>query len=254
MFTSLTPMEYLKCDIICAWDKSNEKLDWSDRLKAFEEFMEIYHSLNEVTLNIIEEKASNPYGFNVAMKAYNDVLDGKPTGHLVSLDATASGLQLYSVLTGCKQSFQLCGGVKDRCVDTYTEMYIYLQEEAARLFKQMDDTIQRGDTKDAIMQAFYGSKATPKKVFGEDNLDIFFGTMPTYLPGAYELMTDLESVWDMIEGDNYSWTLPDNFDCEITTTIKETNSFSFQGEKFDFIKFNISFTLFSYNINTSFFK
>ena len=183
-----------------------------------------------------EYNQDNPHGFKAAMQAYEDALDDKPTGYMISLDAVSSGLQIYSILAGCKKSFQLCGGNKQECIDAYAKLYDAVSTLIQQRGEKVHGEFDRKQSKKAFMTAFYGSEAMPKKVFGEGNIHLFFQTLQQELPGAYELMNDLKALWDLVEGHTYSWQLPDGFDCSITTTIKQEFPMTFQGETFGFIK------------------
>ena len=119
MFEQLTPMEYLQCEIACKADKAYEKETWTDRIAFFQ------------TLDLDDKKmiknASNPIGLKAAILAYQQALRGEAIGYMVSLDACSSGLQILSLLVSCKKSFDLCGGIAERCVDSYTTIYEAMQ-------------------------------------------------------------------------------------------------------------------------------
>lgn len=55
------------------------------------------------------------------MQAIRKAQGGAPSGHMVSLDACCSGIQLMSALTGCMQGATATGLVKpDERVDAYS--------------------------------------------------------------------------------------------------------------------------------------
>lgn len=209
MFVELKPIEYLQCEIACKQNKSFEKEIWSDRLAHFE------------TLDLDDPKilknASNPIGLKAAIIAYKEVLEGKPTGYMVSLDACSSGLQILSLLVSCPTSFNLCGGISDRCVDSYTTIYDAMG---------INGRLSRKDVKQAIMTALYGSVAMPEAVFG-DNIELFYKTMELMAPGAWDLNIGLQELWYMFKTSDYEWVLPDNFHAYIETKTTELISFSF---------------------------
>lgn len=119
MFEQLTPMEYLMCEIACKADKAYEKETWADRISFFK------------TLDLDDKKmikgASNPIGLKAAILAYQQAQRGEAIGYMISLDACSSGLQILSLLVSCAKSFDLCGGVAERCVDSYTTIYDAMQ-------------------------------------------------------------------------------------------------------------------------------
>lgn len=213
MFQEFTGLEYLKIDI--ANNMGLDKLSWQERLDWFNQ--------NESKLSTLINEAEEPALFYAGIKAYYDVLKGLPIGYMISLDATASGLQLLAVLTGDRLAASLCNVIDtgDR-EDAYTIVY---DEMCARI----GDTskIVRGDAKQAVMTSLYGSTAVPKQVFGEGQLlTVFYKTMQDLAPATWEMNEAFLSIWDdtVIE---HSWTLPDNFHVQIKVmdTVKETVHF-----------------------------
>jgi hypothetical protein len=92
--------------------------------------------------------------------------------------------------------------------------------------------LTRKDIKRAIMTALYGSTATPEEVFGP-NIDLFYETMETEAPGAWDLNLGLQELWDDIPDTVYSWVLPDNFHAVIETQDRANASVNFLGGRFD---------------------
>lgn len=215
MFEKFTGLEYLKMDIACKYDKAFEKEDWTDRLNHFDTL-----DLNDPS---IFKAASNPIGLRSAVKAYEDTLNGIPTGYMISLDACSSGLQILSLLVSCPKSFSLCGGNSDHIIDSYTEIFMSMG---------LSDTITRKDCKAAIMTSLYGSVATPEKVFA-NNIDVFYDTMEEVAPGAWDLNIGLQELWEEIPGNTYSWVLSDNFHAYIETNKKEAVSFKVFEEEYE---------------------
>ena len=115
------------------------------------------------------KEADKPAMFYAGILAYKKVMEGKPIGYGISLDATASGIQLLSVMAGCEDSAQLCNvipssGTVDHCEDAYTTLYGSMK---TRVPASMVTNVTRAMAKDSIMTACYGSKAVPKRHFGE---------------------------------------------------------------------------------------
>ena len=69
--------------------------------------------------------------------------------------------------------------------------------------------------------AFYGSKAEPKALFGEDTpeLNAFYQAMQKVAPGAWELLHDLLASWKPYAL-SHSWKLPDGFDAKVKVMTK----------------------------------
>jgi len=217
-FLRLTPMEFLKAEVVCKHDKTKEKATWNDRVIAF----------NSLDLNDPKtfSGASNPIGLRAAYLALREAQSGLPTGYMISLDASSSGLQLLALLVSCTKSWMLCGGDLNRCVDAYIEIY-----DAMGLPK-----LTRKQVKQAIMTAFYGSTRTPKDTFGKD-LDLFYDTVSSMAPGAWQLNLDLQEVWNRLRGSVYSWVLPDNFHACIETKKAEHQGFTMMGKKMQITKY-----------------
>jgi len=211
----LTGIQYLKAEIACFHKKAMEKKTWNERLAHFE------------TIDLADPKtfkhASNPIGLRSASLALRDALEGKETGYGISLDASSSGLQLLSMLVSCPQSFSLCGGNHNECVDSYVKIYDAMN---------LHGVIDRAKVKDAIMTAFYGSTATPEHTFGE-SIQIFYDTITAMAPGAWALNQELQQLWDLVPGSTYTWTLPDNSHAQIEAEDTDLKQFTFLDVKYD---------------------
>ena len=86
-----TPYEYLKIDVCNNYGL--DKLLWKQRIEWFDN--------NEHRLQELVDKADNRWGFIKAINAINDAKNHVPTGHIMGLDATASGPQIIACITGC---------------------------------------------------------------------------------------------------------------------------------------------------------
>jgi hypothetical protein len=154
---------------------------------------------------------------------------------MISLDATSSGLQLLAALTGESFAAMLCnvlatGGRED----AYQGIYRYM-------LNQIGDTskIAPEDVKQAVMTAFYSSKAVPKQVFGEGSLlDLFYQTLENLAPGAWALNEAMLSLWDS-DTDCHSWVLPDNFHVHIPVMSRVRETVHFLNQPFD-IFYNVN--------------
>ena len=222
---TFTGLEYLKIDI--ANHFGHDKLDWDDRIAWFD--------ANESTLGQNYLKAAEPALAYAAIKAYDDVLEGKPIGYMISLDATSSGLQLLAALTGDRSAAQLCNVVNTgHREDAYTLIYQWM-------LSKIQDTakISREKAKDAVMTSLYGSTAVPRQVFGEGALlKTFYDTMHTLAPAAWELNEAFLAMWDNDAYEN-SWVLPDNFHVNIKVMNQVRETVHFQNQPFDvFYKIN----------------
>ena len=151
---------------------------------------------------------------------------GQKTGYLCGLDATASGIQLLSVMAGCVQSARQCNVVfTGKREDAYTNMHVHMD---TLLGGQNQYT--RKMVKAAGMTHFYGSKAEPRAAFGEDTpqLAAFYKTIEDLLPGANTLNHDLLSLAQPTAL-SHDWTLPDGFDVRVKVMVNEEHAVEFLG-------------------------
>lgn len=226
MFQTFTGREYLKIDIANSFGLS--KLSWQDRISWFDQ--------NEQQLPALTSQAKEPALFYAGLKAYENVMAGQPTGFMVSLDATSSGLQLLAALTGDRSAAELCNVVdtgkrEDAYQNIYNQMLQVTQETA---------NIKPEDVKQAIMTAFYSSKAVPKRVFGEGSplLEVFYNTMQAMAPGAWELNEAFLAFWNP-QALEHAWVLPDNFHVHVKVMSQVKERATFMGQDFD-VFFNVN--------------
>lgn len=214
-----TAREYLKIDI--ANNFGLDRLDWSDRIAWFD--------ANSEKLGELVSQAKEPALFYAGVKAYREVEAGKPIGYMISLDATSSGLQLLAALTGDEKAAALCNVINvGKREDAYVAIYHHMLGKVADKSK-----ISREDTKQAIMTAFYSSKAVPKQVFGEGALlDIFYGSLEELAPGAWELNETMLNLWDPTAYE-HSWVLPDNFHVHVKVMEAVKERVHFRNQPFD---------------------
>lgn len=218
-FQTFTGKEYLKIDI--ASNFGLDKQSWDERIAWFDK--------NEHQLHMLLSQAAEPALFYAGVKAWDDVKAGRPTGYMISLDATSSGLQLLAALTGDASAAALCN-VTDagKRQDAYTEVY-------QAMLHQIQDTakITREDAKDAIMTSLYGSTAQPKRVFGEGRLlDIFYATMQRLAPAAWELNHAFLAMWNP-NALSHDWVLPDNFHVHIKVMDNVSETVHFLNKPFE---------------------
>lgn len=216
---TFTGREYLKIDI--ANNYGLDKLDWADRIAWFD--------ANEDKLDELVRTAKEPALFYAGTKAYREVLQGKPIGYMISLDATSSGLQLLAALTGDPSAASLCnvidtGSREDAYVAIYHEMLGQVTDKSK---------ISREDTKQAIMTAFYSSKAVPKQVFGEGRLlDIFYSSLQAMAPAAWELNEAMLALWNPTAFE-HCWILPDNFHVHVKVMEQVRERVHFNNTPYD---------------------
>jgi hypothetical protein len=211
-----TPKQYLKIDIANSFGL--DKKNWEERLAWFDQ--------NEPNLLSQLSSAENPAMFYAGVKAWEDVKAGRASGYPISLDATSSGIQILSVLTGDKQAAIISNVVNaGKRQDAYQVLF-----EA--MLSRVDGKMQFGrpDLKRAIMTAFYGSKAVPEEVFGKGKLlGAFFQTLEEETPFIWELNRAFLNMWNP-NALKYSWVLPDNFHVHVKVTDHVQEDVEFMGE------------------------
>lgn len=220
---TFTGRQYLQIDIANSFGL--DKKTWAERLAWYDQHAGHLHEM--------VQQAEHPALFYAGVRAMEAVEQGEPIGFAISLDATSSGLQILAALTGDRRAALLCNVVNqegDIRANAYTLVYEAMLEmlgEDGMIPDQEEpkdttgvqfipvrteaDRIDADDVKKAIMTSLYGSKAQPKRVFGEGRqLIAFKETMKQMAPGAWELNEAFLKFWDPKKLSN-DWVLPDNF-------------------------------------------
>jgi len=217
--------QYLQIDI--ANNFGLDKEDWNTRLHWFQQHK---HKLLEMV-----PEAEDPALMYAGILAYEKMKAGEPVSYPVSLDATASGMQILACLTGDRTGAMQCNVVDSgKREDAYTNVYNHMCNITGDSSK-----IVRSDAKAAVMTSLYGSEAQPKRVFGEGALlRVFHETMETLAPYVWELNQVFLDMW---QPDAYSndWVLPDGFEVKIKVMDKVKETVHFLNEPFEvFTKVN----------------
>lgn len=207
MFKTYTGFQYLLIDIANAYGLDKEifevRIQWGmDHLSCLE------------TMAL---KAETPALYHKAMLAIRKAQQGLPTGHLVGVDGACSGMQVMSVLTGCIAGATATGMVNpDERGDAYTAVTDAMRRLLGGLV-----AVKRKDAKQAVMTVLYGSKAEPKKLFGEGTPELaaFYKAVFEVAPGAWMLLQDLLESWQPWAL-SHEWKLPDGFDAKVKVMNK----------------------------------
>lgn len=199
-FKTYTPIQYLAIDI--ANHYGLDKLNYEDRIQWVKD--------NLQNLENHQTKAEEPILYIKAVKALRDSMQSIPTGHTVALDSVCSGLQLMSVLMGCKDGASLTGLIDP---NKRTDAYSIITDHMNTLLTQagIDNvTVTRKDSKQAIMTSLYGSIAEPLKLFGKKLLPYFYQALHDKCKGAMQLLEFLKDSWNS-ETLAHQWELPDGY-------------------------------------------
>ena len=136
MFQTFSGMQYLKIDT--ANNFGLDKEDWNTRIDWFDQV--------EGDLENLIKDAEEPALFYASVQAYRKAKRSEPVSHPISLDATASGIQILACLTGCRKSALLCNVVDaGRRMDAYTALYSSMLVRVGESAK-----IERKDVKQAV--------------------------------------------------------------------------------------------------------
>ena len=210
MFKLFTAIDYICIDIAnCVGTQGTFRGD-KELFEARIAWVKTNHLILESFTDVAEDKPL----YIKAVQALRDVIAGKPIGHLVALDATCSGIQIMSAITGCIRGADATGLVSEKRADAYTdvtkEMNSILQLKG---FSSI--VVPRADVKRAVMTSGYGSTLVPKEVFGEgDKLDTFYQACNVIAPEAFKLMSALLDTWQA-DALSHAWVMPDNFHVNI---------------------------------------
>ncbi|WVX91098.1 RNA polymerase [Pseudomonas phage PJNP053] len=175
-----TGFEYLCID--AANQFGHDKLLFEQRIQWV---MDHFDELEELEC---KEKTAPQY--YKAVQAIREAQKGIPSGHLVGLDACCSGMQIMSALGGC-----IDGARATNLVNTgfRQDAYSLVTTAASTAMGASVGDIKRSDIKKATMTHLYGSKAEPKKLFGEETpeLEAFYEGIQAVCPIPNEMLSDL---------------------------------------------------------------
>lgn len=185
-----TAKEYLKIDIANTFGLDREnwdpRLDWvNQRIDCLEDFI---------------QEADDPYLFQAAVMALREVEKGNPTGHIMHLDATNSGLQVMACVSGCLKTAKLTNLVN---TGKRESAYMHVCERMGLSLNPMN--LKR--VKKALM-VYYYNKLTFEDYFDRDEEKKFFASCQNTFPGPELVKQGIGSLWD----DTalfHTWELPD---------------------------------------------
>lgn len=203
----MQPIDYLKSDIAARYGLDKEPFN-----KRIQFVNDNIDSLEDFAL-----EAKEPILFNLAVQALRQYENDEPITYGVSFDASASGMQLLSILTGDKYGAYISNVVNDEeggLRDPYVKVH-----EVMEAMLGLNQTVDREDLKQAIMCALYGSEAEPAKLFYAEVLEAFYKSMETTLPNCWALNTFLINFQKTSQATSYDWIMPDNF--HVFTPVKE---------------------------------
>ncbi len=162
--------------------------------------------------------ADKPELFIKALMAIDSVRNKKPTGHMVHMDGSASGVQIMSALTGCMAGSEATGLINP---DEASDAYGVLTNNMTSILGEVV-AINRADAKQAFMTSLYGSEAMPRNIFGEGTKELaaFYEAAQTTAPGAWQLLQDLLGSWKPFAL-SHEWIMPDGFEVKVKVMSKK---------------------------------
>lgn len=219
-FQEFTGIQYLKIDV--ANNFGLDKKDWDERLEWFEN--------NEATLESQVKNADDPALYYAAVKAYRKAQRKEIVQYPISLDATASGMQILACLTGDDEAAKVCNVINTgHRSDSYDVIYKHMLNvlKTAAL-------VSKDKVKSAVMTSLYGSEAQPRDAFGEDTRELaqFYNTMETLLPAVWELNSYFLKIWDP-KALEYNWVMPDNYHVHIKVMAQNSAPVTFLGRQYN---------------------
>ena len=179
-----------------------DKLTWNERINWFNQ-----------QLNLDASTFDEPILGSKAIQAYLDSKKGIPTGYTMSIDATASGLQIMSALSGCKVTARACNMTN---TGSRQDIYEHIASKMNAILKPVEH-VTRKLVKKPVMTTFYNSEANPKATFSPLQLLAFHESLDDTLPGAIDVMKAINEFWDFT-ADVHMWTLPDGHVAKVPVT------------------------------------
>lgn len=210
-------MFWLKVDI--ANHYGLDKLSFDERVAWVDQ--------NEQILESLCDQAEEPLLYSEAVKAYRAADAGEEIGHIVRLDATASGPQIMSILARDEIGMRNLNVLGDKRADLYTDIakIMYENTKDSAIWKEFNGDFAkiRKVVKKPIMTTMYNSEAKPKEIFGDNTpeLKAFYEALDQVIPGARKIQRIINDAWDKSKDSNV-WTLPDGHTayCPVTKVLE----------------------------------
>ncbi|WP_052209178.1 DNA-directed RNA polymerase [Acinetobacter sp. A47] len=208
---TFTGIEYMAIDIANHFGLDKKPFEY--RIQWVKDNL---HQLEDLQDQVDED----PILYAKAVMAFRRALNGEEVGHMPSLDAVCSGIQIMSAITGCQKGAYITGLIDP---DQRMDAYKFITDTLNVILKQkgiQDINVARKDAKDAIMPCTYGSQAKPKEYFGEGQvLEAFYMACHKEAKGTFELLQILRNTWQR-GALAHTWQLPDGFVAQVKVMQK----------------------------------
>ena len=194
-------LEMLYIDIANCYGLDKE--DWTTRLLFVEE--------HEQELETLTQTASEPLLYTKAVKALRRTQNGEKSGHIMFLDATASGLQIMACLSGCHDT-----AAQVNLINTGQREDVYCRTAVAMNQKlYADDLVTRKVIKKPLMTHYYNKQ---NQVTLNDNQQVaFYQVLEDNFTGAEEVKNIINRYWNK-NASEHVWTLPDGHVARVPVT------------------------------------
>lgn len=197
--------------------------------KTYAERIEFVTKRSIGELNAIIEHADSPYEYRNAVEQLANHYNGLPVEHITYLDCTNQALQLYAVLTSCKDTAYLCNissgdvltdayGVLAEAMNTITGLSIFDRSNCKKAL--MTTLYGKMDGESELITYFIENSIEYKTLITDEELAVCFQkAMRTIAPHAMRAMDVLQSL-NKAGQDVYFWTMPDGF--KVKYDVKST--------------------------------
>ena len=220
-YLTASGLKYLQIDIANCYGL--DKKSYQERID---------YVANNSNDNLVAEgvNADSPYEYRNAVEQLFTHQNGYPVEHITYLDCTNQALQLYAVLTSCKDTAYLCNiSSGDELTDAYGVLANAMNELTGL------DIFDRNNCKKALMTTLYGKMDGESEIIGyflengiqyqdkitnAEMVEYFQKAMRAIAPHAMRAMDILQSI-NCAEMDTYYWTMPDGFKVKYDVKSKE---------------------------------
>jgi len=193
-----TGKQYLAIDI--ANSMGLDKLTWDDRIRWVQD--------HDSELEALTEAADAIPQYRKAVYAWRHL--DQASGHMMFLDATASGLQIMAVLSGDIETAEAVN-----LVDPNERKDVY-QTVADSMSELLNYTVSKALIKKPVMTHFY-NKSSHEDVLTSEQQAAFYEVLNGKFQGPQDIMMVLNKRWNS-QAYAHKFTMPDGHVCHIPVT------------------------------------
>lgn len=153
---------------------------------------------------------------------FNHDINGELFSAPVGLDSTGSGIQLQTILAGCKTGKYF---VNLSDADERVDPYKIMADNMVEIFDV--NPVSRADAKDSLMTHYYNSTSIPQELLDEEQLNAFYKVTEVMFEGCEHVMNSINRAWE--DAPIFHWTLPDGHTAFIRVRKKRQLSIEVEG-------------------------